>query len=366
VVLQSGYLATGTLDLDDASDGDVTGGPTLNMALVEPGTLSALVSVHAETSSLVAYAEWQVSADGSSWVNAVAPSNPVTTSIAPKSILADADSIKLSVAGVVSDNDAIVTSHATVASILTLSGAGLNGVIGVGAISPPRSISIGTTSHSGSYNIVDAITVTGTDADGNVTTGTGTLTQVNGNETIEVFAGADGVDGFASVTSVAFPAMNDTAGHLLVGVLSEVLSLTALNGKYGDQAISPANTVTVTTAAHNGSYNTDDISVIGLDENGDAAYENLSIGAANGGQTLTTAGLFSSVQSAIIPAMVDASSSFQIGTSAVTQHDAELVLPAPPCVYGMPLARMSVRITGANGGSVDTYAIGYNFRRRAS
>jgi len=359
-------MPTGVQDLDDLTDGEAVGANTVDMSIVEHGTLSALLVAHVETSNLELFPEWQVSLGDGDWYPSVSAINGATIEVLPVAYTADVNSIAMSTAGVVADDDAIVTSFATSASPVTKSGAGLNGVVGATAMSHPRSITITTAANTGSYNIVDPILVSGLDVDGNATSGNGTLTNADGGETIEIFAGLDGVDGFASVTSVVFPAQIDAGGHFKVGVDYEALSLTALSGKYGDQAISPVATVTVKTASSVGSYNTGDILLVGLDEDGLSQQESLTITQANGNETLTTSGLWSQVQAVAIPAMVNTSSSFQVGTSASTLADVVRVLPAQSAVYGWPYARLSLRIGSADGGASDSYSVSYNFLRKHS
>jgi hypothetical protein len=366
VTVLSGYLATGSLDLDATDNGDVAGGPALDMSLVERGTLSALVVLHAETASLTIAPLWQVSLGDGVWINAVSTANPAPNVAAPVDFGADINSIALSVAGVVADADAIVLDIATddTEGGVTLSGTDLDGLIGDGAISPTRAISITTAANAGSYNIADPITVTGTDVDGNVLVGTGTLTDADGNETIEIYGGVGQDKGFASVVSVALPAMNDTDGTISVGVLSEMLNDSSLTGLLGDGTIDPPRHVVLTTAASASSYNTDPVTIAGLDEAGDPATEDLTITDADGDETLTTTGLFSRVDLVFIPPMVDTDSSFQVGTDAGSLQDALMSLPAPAAVYGWPQARIALLVAGNDGDAVDTYEVSYNFQKR--
>jgi hypothetical protein len=109
------------------------------------------------------------------------------------------------------DADAIITSFATTTSPDTRSGAELNGIIGAGEMDPPRGITISTTSDAATYNTTDPIVITGT-FQGAVQTAEITLTQANGNETIETGKT------FSTITSVAFPAQLTTNGAFTVGV----------------------------------------------------------------------------------------------------------------------------------------------------
>lgn len=112
------------------------------------------------------------------------------------------------------DDDAIKTSIATSASAATYSGAGLNGVIGAGAIRFTQRISATTSASVGTYKTGagNAITVTGTNEAGDTITDTITLSASGGGETKTT------TKGFASVTSIAVPGQNDTSGTFKFGV----------------------------------------------------------------------------------------------------------------------------------------------------
>lgn len=107
--------------------------------------------------------------------------------------------------------NAIVTSLATSASPVTLSGGSLNGSIGAGAIVLSQTISATTSVHASSY-VLTPITVNGTDESGATISDTITLTLVNGGETISTSKG------FASVTSIVIPAQHDALGAWTFGV----------------------------------------------------------------------------------------------------------------------------------------------------
>lgn len=106
------------------------------------------------------------------------------------------------------DTDAIKTSIASAATIQTYTGVALNGVIGGGVISPPRNITITTTTHAN----IDAVAcvVTGEDIYGNVISDIITLTDGGG-------ATDAGDVPFAKVTSIVIPAQGGTAGALEIG-----------------------------------------------------------------------------------------------------------------------------------------------------
>jgi hypothetical protein len=66
--LKNGQLASGTTVLTSVAAGTITAGASyLQMQNVVPGTLSALVTVDAETDTITLSAVWQVSNDASTW-----------------------------------------------------------------------------------------------------------------------------------------------------------------------------------------------------------------------------------------------------------------------------------------------------------
>lgn len=66
--------AATTGDFDSDAAGTVKAGAALFMGNVRPGSLSAELTVEAETDTLTMTAQWQLSDDNSTWVN-VQPSN---------------------------------------------------------------------------------------------------------------------------------------------------------------------------------------------------------------------------------------------------------------------------------------------------
>lgn len=85
-----GASATGSLNIDGATAGTITGGPTLKSSAFEPGTLSANVTVDAETSTITMALVWQVSNDASTWLQIVESNNPATVVLATGTGGADA------------------------------------------------------------------------------------------------------------------------------------------------------------------------------------------------------------------------------------------------------------------------------------
>lgn len=113
------------------------------------------------------------------------------------------------------DADAIKTSIATTTSTVTYSGADLNGVIGAGAISPPRNITV-TTGGGTAADAPATATITGLAIDGSAQTDTITVAQT---ATI-----ASGTKAFSSVTSIALTAGQGTDATLTFGT-GEVIGL---------------------------------------------------------------------------------------------------------------------------------------------
>lgn len=107
-----------------------------------------------------------------------------------------------------SDDDAIKTSVASTTSTASYTGTALNGVIGTGAISPPRNILI-TTGGTTPADAPATATITGTDVDGNTLSETITVAQTGTT--------AAGSKCFASVTSIALPAGDGTGATLKFG-----------------------------------------------------------------------------------------------------------------------------------------------------
>lgn len=107
-----------------------------------------------------------------------------------------------------SDDDAIKTAIASSTSVATYSGAALNGVIGAGAISPPRNILI-TTAGGTPADAPATATITGTAVDGSAQTETINVAQTGTT--------AAGVKAFATVTSIALPAGEGTGATLAFG-----------------------------------------------------------------------------------------------------------------------------------------------------
>lgn len=131
--------------------------------------------------------------------------------------------------------NAIVTSLATAATPVALSGAGLNGAshggpyTGNGTTVGPRQVTVTTSANAGSYAIATPIVVTGTDRVGNIITDTLTLTATGGGETVATSKG------FATVTEIDIPAMVNTGGAFTFGLGDCVMPFRSIRvGTAGD------------------------------------------------------------------------------------------------------------------------------------
>jgi hypothetical protein len=68
------YLTTGTVVMTGIVKGTVTGGPKLTMSMVKPDTLSALVTVKADTDTITLSVLWEGSSDGNTYYE-ITPTN---------------------------------------------------------------------------------------------------------------------------------------------------------------------------------------------------------------------------------------------------------------------------------------------------
>jgi len=89
-------------NLDGVASGTLTGGSTVRMRDVSPGTLSALVTVDCETNTMAVSAQWEVSNDASTWYLCAPVNNAATVVLATGTGGADA-----SVTRVIPANDAV-------------------------------------------------------------------------------------------------------------------------------------------------------------------------------------------------------------------------------------------------------------------
>ncbi len=106
----------------------------------------------------------------------------------------------------VADTDAFKTAIATAITLQTYTGVALNGVVGAGALTYPRNVTVTTDDHVAAYT--GSVTFTGLDTAGNAISES--LALVN-NSTVA------GVKAFSSVSSISVPAQNNTTGSLQFG-----------------------------------------------------------------------------------------------------------------------------------------------------
>lgn len=102
----------------------------------------------------------------------------------------------------------IATGGASTAGIQTLTGASLNGAVGVGTMFPPRNLTFTFSSHA-DWDATTAV-VTGKDENGNTITENFAIPN-NGNATVT------GAVLFTSVTQIVIPAQSGTGGTFTVG-----------------------------------------------------------------------------------------------------------------------------------------------------
>lgn len=108
----------------------------------------------------------------------------------------------------VADVDGIIATIASASTAQTISGAGLDGVVGAGEMFPPRNVTLTLSSHA-NWDATTAV-VTGTDEDGRVIQES-LLIPDAGNATVT------GVRHFRTVTSLYIPAQGGTSGTATLG-----------------------------------------------------------------------------------------------------------------------------------------------------
>ena len=90
-LLVNGWKDTGTLNLNTVVAGTETAGPTVDMAYVKDGTLSATLITDVETDTLTLTAKWQVFNDlTSAWMDVFPPNNAAYVLIGTGTAGADA------------------------------------------------------------------------------------------------------------------------------------------------------------------------------------------------------------------------------------------------------------------------------------
>lgn len=153
------------------------------------------------------------------------------------------------------DPNGIKTSIASSDAIQTYTGAALNGVVGAGTMSPPRNITITTTTHAD----IDAVDVVITGLDINGDTQTDTITLTDGGNATDV-----GTMAFASVSSIVVPAQSGTGGALefgfgdVIGLGKQIVTRAGLATAIKEIAVGAVVTngvfVAAATSGPNGTY----------------------------------------------------------------------------------------------------------------
>ncbi|TFH47668.1 MAG: hypothetical protein E4H01_07840, partial [Lysobacterales bacterium] len=126
------------------------------------------------------------------------------------------------------DVNAIKLSIASAAAIQTYTGAALDGVVGLLAMSPPRNISITSTVHADIDAV--AVVITGKDVNGDDITESITLTDGGGVTDV-------GAKAFAKVTSIVVPAQSGVGGALEFGFGDIIGFLRPLKSRAGLAAV---------------------------------------------------------------------------------------------------------------------------------
>jgi len=89
-LLVAGASATGTLNINGAVAGTLTAGPTVFTSAFQVGTLTADVTVDAETNTITMGVAWEVSNDATTWKRLVLANNAGTVVLATGTGGADA------------------------------------------------------------------------------------------------------------------------------------------------------------------------------------------------------------------------------------------------------------------------------------
>lgn len=112
------------------------------------------------------------------------------------------------------DPDAFALERSTSTSIVTLTGASLDGALAGETLTPRRGVSVTTSAAAGAYSTASPVLVTYLDWQGREQVGNVELTSANGGETVT------GLFEAASVTSVTIPAQATTGGTISVGAMA--------------------------------------------------------------------------------------------------------------------------------------------------
>jgi hypothetical protein len=112
-------------------------------------------------------------------------------------------------------------------------------------------------------------------------------------------------------TTVALPTAIKTS--IATSTNTATYSGAGLNGSIGAAAFGQAQTVSVTTSAHAGTYTGTAIVVNGKDETGAVISETLTLTQVNGGETIVGTKAFAQVTSVVVPAQFDALGAYTFG-----------------------------------------------------
>jgi len=222
------------------------------------------------------------------------------------------------------DADGLVTTIASAASIVTVTGALFNGVLAPQSTSPviksPKRVTI-TVAGSGTPSdwIGGAIVITGVDVDGAALV-----------ETVTAAAGAGVTTSagyFAGVTSIVIPAQTDTGASYTIGVAADAgciasgsssasAQLLDANSEFnrariGNRVMDNPRALSVVLSSH-ANWDATTMVVHGLDAQLQPLSENFTI-PNNGNTTLTGAKYFKQVTRVEIPAQSGTSGTFTIG-----------------------------------------------------
>ncbi len=239
---------------------------------------------------------------------------------------------------VIAITDAIKTEIASVDTESIYTSGQFDGSIGAGEMNPARTLTVETTFSPGSYNPDSTITIDGTDSNDDPLSEIFTIVDEDGDEIIY------GVLLFKTVTTITITPQLDSLGSFKVGIEASLFDSDAiktsiasdtnpasysggdLDGLVGETAMSPLRRLTATLAMNAGSYiDSSEITFTGLDQNLDPLVEVVTIVGTDGGQTLITTGLFSSVDTIDVEAQADTDGAFEFGIAVVAADDNAII-----------------------------------------
>lgn len=220
---------------------------------------------------------------------------------------------------------AIIATGVSTTGIQTITGAGLNGIVGATAFTPPRRLAFIFSSHA-DWDATTAV-VTGKNSRGQVIT-ENFLIPNNGNATV------NGVKEFVSITQVVIPAQSGTGGTYTLGLIArtenvdgtaivetgasaispQVLTETSLDGDIGTLVISPPRMLELILNSHT-DWDATTATVKGTDPSGNAISDTFAI-PNNGAAIVKGVKVFKTVTEVDIPAQTGTNGTFALGTQA--------------------------------------------------